>query len=74
MKTNSKIYIIIYFLLITIGGYFIFSSTEWAVVYSNNRNVNEPIILDLFGKSILYFGIIILISGIVGLFFEKYKK
>lgn len=74
MKLRTKANIIFYFILVSIGIFLVFSSNELTRFYIQENYTYDAIVFELYGIKILYFGFIILITGLVGLFFEKYKK
>jgi hypothetical protein len=74
MKLRTKAYTIIYFIFVIIGVFLIFISDELIRFYIEENYTYDPIVFEFYGNKILYFGFITFVTGIVGLFFEKYKK
>ena len=79
MKNKEKKIIIFYVALVIVGIALMIGSFSIVENYyrtaTNGRGLKSNIaVLDLYGKRILYLGMISLLSGVVGLFLEKYKK
>lgn len=79
MKNKEKKIIIFYVALVIVGIALMIGSFSIVENYyrpgTNGIGLKSNIaVLDLYGKRILYLGMISLLSGVVGLFLEKYKK
>ncbi len=77
MKNKEKKIIIFYVALVIVGIALMIGSFSIVENYYRPSTIgleSNIAVLDLYGKRILYLGMISLLSGVVGLFLEKYKK
>lgn len=74
MKLKTRAYIIFYSILVVLGVLLVLYSNEFTRFYIQENYTYDAIVLELYGIKILCFGFTVLITGIVGLFFEKYRK
>lgn len=74
MKKNKLFFVALYGVIITIGLLFVFI-TPYYVSNGNHSalDLRNDIILDIAAKGKTYFGFLLIIIGVSGLFLEKYS-
>jgi len=74
MKKSKLLFVALYGIIITIGLLFVFITPYY--ISNNNLNavdLSNDIILDIVAKGKTYFGFLLIIIGVSGLFLEKYS-
>jgi len=72
MLKNKKVFVFIYAAIVIVGLLFVFITPLYISHYYGIADLDNEVILDVFGKGKTYFGFLLIAIGVTGLFLERY--